>query len=213
MSDNQHDFLQFALSAGVLKFGEFKLKSGRISPYFFNTGLFNDGASLAMLGRFYATAIVESGVEFDTLFGPAYKGIPLVSAVAIALSDVHGLNYPWVFNRKESKDHGEGGLLVGAALAGRVLVIDDVITAGTAIRESLTLISQHEAVLAGVCVSIDRQEQGQGELSAIQEVKRDSGAPVITIASLDTLVSFLEQDPHHAPHLPAVLAYRRQYGT
>lgn len=213
MQDYQRDFIQFSIESDVLRFGEFTLKSGRISPYFFNAGLFNTGGRLARLGQFYADAIVNSGIEFDVLFGPAYKGIPLVSAVAIALNEHHGMDKPWVFNRKEAKQHGEGGSLVGAELNGRVLVIDDVITAGTAIRESLQLIQSSNASLAAVCVSIDRQEKGQNERSAIQEIEQDHDVQVVTIAQLSTLVEFLQGEPEHSETVAAIEAYRNQYGV
>ncbi len=213
MHQFQKEFLQFSIESDVLKFGEFTLKSGRISPYFFNAGLFNTGLRLARLGQYYAEAIVAAELEFDVLFGPAYKGIPLVSSVAIALSEQHGIDKPWVFNRKEAKDHGEGGMLVGSELAGKVLVIDDVITAGTAIRESLELINEAGASLAAVCVSIDRQERGKSELSAIQEIQRDHNARVVTIANLDTIVSFIESQPMEDDILTAIKAYRSEYGV
>ena len=213
MRDYQRDFIQFSIESDVLKFGEFTLKSGRQSPYFFNAGLFNTGARLARLGQFYADAIVSSGIEFDTLFGPAYKGIPLVSAVSIALSEHHGMDKPWVFNRKEAKQHGEGGDLVGADLTGRVLVIDDVITAGTAIRESLELINASDASLAAVCVSIDRQEKGQHERSAIQEIEQDHNVRVVTIAQLATLIEYLKMQPDRADTVAAIEDYRARYGV
>ncbi len=213
MRDYQRDFIQFSIESDVLKFGEFTLKSGRQSPYFFNAGLFNTGARLARLGQFYADAIVSSGIEFDTLFGPAYKGIPLVSAVSIALSEQHGMDKPWVFNRKEAKQHGEGGDLVGADLTGRVLVIDDVITAGTAIRESLELINASDASLAAVCVSIDRQEKGQHERSAIQEIEQDHNVQVVTIAQLATLIEYLKMQPDRADTVAAIEDYRARYGV
>ncbi len=213
MQAYQRDFIQFSIDADVLRFGEFTLKSGRISPYFFNAGLFNTGLRLARLGQYYADAIVASGVEFDVLFGPAYKGIPLVSAVSIALYEKHGINIPWAFNRKEAKSHGEGGTLVGAELQGRVLVIDDVITAGTAIRESLELINESNATLAAVCVSIDRQEKGQFEKSAIQEIEQDHNVQVITIAQLSTVIEFLSEHPEHTDTLSAIERYRSQYGV
>lgn len=213
MQDFQRDFIQFSIESNVLRFGEFTLKSGRKSPYFFNAGLFDTGARLARLGQYYAAAIVNAKVEFDVLFGPAYKGIPLVSAVAIALSEQHGIDKPWVFNRKEAKDHGEGGSLVGAELKGRVLVIDDVITAGTAIRESLELITAANASLAAVCVSIDRQEKGQHELSAIQEIQRDHEVDVVTIASLSSIIEYLENQSNNNDEVEAIKAYREQYGV
>ena len=213
MQGYQREFIQFSIESNVLRFGEFTLKSGRKSPYFFNAGLFNTGARLARLGRYYAEAIVASNIEFDVLFGPAYKGIPLVSAVAVALSEQHGIDKPWVFNRKEAKDHGEGGALVGAELKGRVLVIDDVITAGTAIRESLGLITAANAELAAVCVSIDRQERGQQELSAIQEIQRDHNVEVVTIASLSSIIEYLANQSNRNNEVAAIRAYREQYGV
>ncbi|AZE70121.1 orotate phosphoribosyltransferase [Pseudomonas synxantha] len=214
MQAYQRDFIRFAIDRGVLRFGEFTLKSGRTSPYFFNAGLFNSGSALAQLGRFYAAAIVESGISFDVLFGPAYKGIPLAAATAVALAEHHGRDLPWCFNRKEAKAHGEGGSLVGAPLAGDVLIIDDVITAGTAIREVMQIIaSQDGAKAAGVLIALNRQERGNGELSAIQEVERDFGIPVVSIVSLNQVLQFLEDDPQLKQHLPAVRAYREQFGV
>ena len=214
MQAYQRDFIRFAIDRGVLRFGEFTLKSGRTSPYFFNAGLFNSGSALAQLGRFYAAAIVESGISFDVLFGPAYKGIPLAAATAVALAEHHGRDLPWCFNRKEAKDHGEGGSLVGAPLTGKVLIIDDVITAGTAIREVMQIIaSQEGAKAAGVLIALNRQERGNGELSAIQEVERDFGIPVVSIVSLNQVLQFLEDDPQLKQHLPAVRAYREQFGV
>ena len=214
MQAYQRDFIRFAIDRGVLRFGEFTLKSGRISPYFFNAGLFNSGSALAQLGRFYAAAIVESGISFDVLFGPAYKGIPLAAATAVALAEHHGQDLPWCFNRKEAKAHGEGGSLVGAPLAGDVLIIDDVITAGTAIREVMQIIaSQDGAKAAGVLIALNRQERGNGELSAIQEVERDFGIPVVSIVSLNQVLQFLEDDSQLKQHLPAVRAYREQFGV
>lgn len=213
MQQYQRNFIQFSIDSGVLRFGEFTLKSGRISPYFFNAGLFNTGRRLAKLGEYYADAIVASGIEFDTLFGPAYKGIPLVSAVSIALSEKHGVDKPWVFNRKEAKMHGEGGELVGAELSGRVLIIDDVITAGTAIRESLQLIESSKASLAAVCVSIDRQEKGKHEKSAIQEIEQEHNVSVVTIAKLSTLLEFLAETPEHAETIVAIEQYRKDFGV
>ncbi|MGY2289904.1 orotate phosphoribosyltransferase [Pseudomonas sp. SDO528_S397] len=214
MQAYQRDFIRFAIDRGVLRFGEFTLKSGRTSPYFFNAGLFNSGAALAQLGRFYAAAIVESGIAFDVLFGPAYKGIPLAAATAVALAEHHGQDVPWCFNRKEAKAHGEGGSLVGAPLKGNVLIIDDVITAGTAIREVMQIIgSQDGATAAGVLIALNRQERGNGELSAIQEVERDFGIPVVSIVSLNQVLQFLEDDAQLKQHLPAVKAYREQFGV
>ncbi len=213
MQPYQREFIQFCLDRNVLRFGEFTLKSGRQSPYFFNAGLFNTGGALAALGRFYAEAVVASGASFDLLFGPAYKGIPLVSATAVALADRHGRDYPWCFNRKEAKDHGEGGTLVGAPLKGRVLIVDDVITAGTAIREVMQIVQAQGAQAAGVLVALDRQEKGKGELSAIQEVERDFGIPVYSIVSLAQLVEFLREDPARQADLGRVEAYRGMYGV
>ncbi|EPR7136242.1 orotate phosphoribosyltransferase [Vibrio vulnificus] len=212
MKAYQREFIEFALEKQVLKFGEFTLKSGRKSPYFFNAGLFNTGRDLARLGRFYAAALADSGIEFDVLFGPAYKGIPIATTTAVALADHHDIDTPYCFNRKEAKDHGEGGNLVGSALEGRIMLVDDVITAGTAIRESMEIIQANGADLAGVVVAIDRQEKGKGELSAIQEVERDFACAVISIVSLSDLITFLEEKGDAAEHLDAVKAYRAQYG-
>ncbi|ALD98507.1 MULTISPECIES: orotate phosphoribosyltransferase [Pseudomonas] len=212
MQAYQRDFIRFAIDRGVLRFGEFTLKSGRTSPYFFNAGLFNTGSALAQLGRFYAAAVVESGIAFDVLFGPAYKGIPLASATAVALAEHHDRDLPWCFNRKEAKAHGEGGSLVGSPLTGNVLIIDDVITAGTAIREVMQIIKDQDATAAGVLIALNRQERGNGELSAIQEVERDFGIPVVSIVSLNQVLEFLADDPQLKQHLPAVEAYRAQFG-
>jgi orotate phosphoribosyltransferase len=212
MRDYQRDFLDFAIARDVLRFGAFTLKSGRVSPYFFNAGLFDSGAALARLGRCYAAALVESGLEFDTLFGPAYKGIPLVAAVAIALAEHYGRDLPWCCNRKEAKDHGEGGTLIGAPLAGRVLIVDDVITAGTAIRETMDLLVRHGAIPAGVIIALDRQERGQGERSAVQEVERAHGVPVTRIVTLDDLVAYLAERPRYAESLTTLRVYRERYG-
>jgi len=213
MKDYQHDFIDFAIQAGVLRFGEFTLKSGRISPYFFNAGLFNTGEHIARLGRCYAQAIIDSGVSFDVLFGPAYKGIPLATAASIALADHHSCNVPWCFNRKEAKDHGEGGNLIGAVLTGRVLVIDDVITAGTAIRESVDIIQAAGASLAGVVIALDRQERGQGERSAIQEVEDALGITVVSIVRLEHLLEYLASQPDRGDDVARIEAYRAQYGV
>jgi orotate phosphoribosyltransferase len=209
----QQAFLDFAISQGVLKFGEFTLKSGRISPYFFNAGLFQTGSALSQLGRFYAQAIVESGVQFDMLFGPAYKGIPLAAATAIALYEQYGRDYPYAFNRKEAKDHGEGGTIVGAALTGRVLVIDDVMTAGTAIREAASIVANQGAELAGVAIALDRQERGTSEQSAVQEVQSRYGVPVINIVSLQEISTHIQQSTTDADLLARIQAYRQQYGV
>jgi orotate phosphoribosyltransferase len=212
MRDYQREFIGFALRHGVLRFGNFTLKSGRQSPYFFNAGLFNTGKQLAELGRFYAESIRDSGIEFDVLFGPAYKGIPLAAATAVQMADELNIDTPWCFNRKEAKDHGEGGTLVGAPLTGRVLIIDDVITAGTAIREVMTLIQNAAATPAAVIVALDRQEKGKGELSAIQEVERDFGIPVISIVKLEQIIQFLEEDGQNPEHLEQIRRYRAEYG-
>jgi orotate phosphoribosyltransferase len=208
----QREFIRFAIERGVLRFGDFTLKSGRSSPYFFNAGLFDSGQALAQLGRFYAQAVVDSGIAFDVLFGPAYKGIPLAASTAIALAEQHQRDLPWCFNRKEAKAHGEGGSLVGAPLAGRVLIIDDVITAGTAIREVMQIIQAQGAQAAGVLIALNRQERGQGQLSAIQEVERDFNIPVVSIVSLAQVLTYLAEDAELKRHLPAVEAYRAQYG-
>lgn len=212
MQAYQREFIRFAIERGVLRFGEFTLKSGRTSPYFFNAGLFDSGAALAQLGRFYAAAVADSGIDFDVIFGPAYKGIPLAAATAISLAEHHQRDLPWCFNRKEAKDHGEGGTLVGAPLNGRVLIVDDVITAGTAIREVMQIIQAQGAQAAGVLIALNRQERGQGQLSAIQEVEQDYGMPVVSIVSLEQVLEFLGQDEQLKRHLPAVQAYREQYG-
>jgi orotate phosphoribosyltransferase len=212
MKAYQREFIEFALEKQVLKFGEFTLKSGRKSPYFFNAGLFNTGRDLARLGRFYAAALVDSGIDYDVLFGPAYKGIPIATTTAVALADHHDVDTPYCFNRKEAKDHGEGGNLVGSALEGRIMLVDDVVTAGTAIRESMEIIKANGADLAGVLVAIDRQEKGKGELSAIQEVERDFGCAVVSIVSLTDLVTYLEEKGTNKEHLDAVKAYRAEYG-
>ncbi len=213
----QREFIEFALQLNVLRFGEFTLKSGRKSPYFFNAGLFNSGLALAKLGQFYAAAIVDSAVQFDVLFGPAYKGIPIASATAVAMAEHHHLDIPWCFNRKEAKDHGEGGNLVGAPLQGKVLIIDDVITAGTAIREVMALINSTPAHAAGVVVALDRQEKGKGALSAIQEVEKDFSIPVISIINLNQLIAYMEENAAASEglsqHLDRVKAYRAEYGV
>ena len=207
------EFIDLALELGVLRFGEFTLKSGRVSPYFFNAGLFNTGYAAARIGRFYAAAIAEAGLEFDIIFGPAYKGIPLAALTAAALAEHHGIDVPYCFNRKEEKAHGEGGSVVGAALEGHVLIIDDVITAGTAVREACRIIEASGADVAGLAISLDRQERGQGTLSAVQEVRSSMGIPVISIVRLDDLIDILEESADYAEHLEPVLAYRRKYGV
>ena len=213
MQNYKKEFLDFSLDVGVLRFGEFTLKSGRLSPYFFNAGLFNTGAALARLGRYYAQAIMDAGIEFDVLYGPAYKGIPLAAVTAAALYDQHRKDVAYAFNRKETKDHGEGGVIVGHPLEGRVLIIDDVISAGTSVRESMDIIQQQGAKAAGVVIALDRQEKGQGELSAIQEVERDYGIPVASIVKLGDLVAYLEEKGSSDAQLAAVKAYRQQYGV
>ncbi|XPF93337.1 orotate phosphoribosyltransferase [Colwellia sp. RE-S-Sl-9] len=216
MKNYQREFIEFALAKNVLRFGEFTLKSGRTSPYFFNAGLFNTGGDLAKLGRYYASALADSNIEFDLLFGPAYKGIPIATTTAVALADHHNMDLPYCFNRKEAKTHGEGGSLVGSPLQGKVMLVDDVITAGTAIRESMEIIKDHGAELSGVLIALDRQEKGQGELSAIQEVERDFGTQVISIVTLADLISYLEEKVTETPSLIDSLnnikQYRENYG-
>lgn len=211
----QREFIAFAIEQGVLKFGEFTLKSGRVSPYFFNAGLFQTGRALARLGRFYAQAIIESNVRADVLFGPAYKGIPLAAVTAAALADHHDRDMPYAFNRKEAKTHGEGGNIVGAPLSGDILIIDDVITAGTAIREVMTLIDAAKARAAGVIIALDRQERGQGEQSAIQEVKAQYGIDVVSIVTLADVLAYLDTHAGDTmqPHAEAIRAYRAAYGV
>ncbi len=213
MQDYKRKFIEFAIDNEVLRFGSFTLKSGRVSPYFFNAGLFNTGEHLTRLSRFYAAAIVDSGIEFDTLFGPAYKGIPLAAITALSLFDQHQRNIPYCFNRKEAKDHGEGGNIVGAPLSGKVLIIDDVITAGTAIGEAMEIIAAAGASASGVVIALDRQERGKGEKSAIQEVEQNYGMKVASIITLADLMEYLKDDAKMAEHLEAVSAYRAQYGV
>jgi orotate phosphoribosyltransferase len=210
--DFRQEFIRFTIEQKVLRFGEFKTKAGRLSPYFFDAGLFYDGAALKRLAQFYAKAIGEAGVAFDMLFGPAYKGIPLVAAVAIALAET-GRNVRYSFNRKEAKDHGEGGTVIGAPLAGRVLIVDDVISAGTSVRESVNLIRASNAVPCGVVIALDRMERGSGTLSAVQEVGANYNIPVISIATLDDLMAYLKTEPRHAQQFAAVGRYRDQYGV
>ena len=212
MKNYKQDFIEFALECDVLKFGEFTLKSGRVSPYFFNTGLFNTGDRLRKLGQFYALALADSGIEYDTLYGPAYKGIPLVCAVSIGLSEIANEDIPYVFNRKEVKDHGEGGLLVGSELSGKSLIIDDVISAGTSVRESVEIIQQAGATPAGVLISLNRQEKGRGETSAIDDVEKSYGFKVASIISLADIISYLENTAN-TQQLEQILKYREQYGT
>lgn len=221
MSDNRREFVQFALQQGVLRFGQFKVKSGRISPYFFNAGLFNTGRSVGRLARFYAQALIDSGIQFDMLFGPAYKGIPLSTATAIALADhpaMQGRDIPFAFNRKEAKDHGEGGVLVGAPLQGRVVIIDDVITAGTSVRESVDIIRAAGAQPAAVLIALDRMERAGADdalsvNSAVQQVEQTYGMPVVSIASLTDIMGVLQGDAALAEHRSAVADYRDRYGV
>ena len=212
MFDFRQEFIEFAINSNVLCFGEFRTKAGRMSPYFFNAGLFNDGESLRKLGQFYAKAILAAGLPFDMLFGPAYKGIPLVSATSIALAE-NGHNHPFCFNRKEAKDHGEGGNIVGAALAGRVLVIDDVISAGVSVRDSVNLIRAAAAIPCGVVVAIDRMERGSGTLSAVQEVRQKYHIPVTSIVDLNNIMNYIKDMPGMAQHADAIESYRARYGV
>jgi len=212
MSDYRAEFVEFAVDSQVLCFGEFKTKAGRLSPYFFNAGLFNDGEKLKRLGEFYAKAIVDSGIAFDVMFGPAYKGIPLAASIVIALAGM-GRNVPFAFNRKEAKDHGEGGTVVGAPLQGRVLIVDDVISAGTSVRESVDLIRASGATPAGVVIALDRMERGQGDKSAVQEVREQYDIPVVAVVTLDNLVEFLERDANRRTELQSVANYRENYGV
>ncbi|KAF7767187.1 orotate phosphoribosyltransferase [Pseudoalteromonas undina] len=213
MKEYQKEFIEFALEKQVLKFGEFTLKSGRTSPYFFNAGLFNTGRDLARLGRFYAAALEDAAIEYDVLFGPAYKGIPIATTTAVALADHYNKDVPYCFNRKEKKAHGEGGSLVGSELKGKIMLVDDVIAAGTAIRESMEIIADNGADLSGVLIALDRQEKGKAELSAIQEVERDFNTQVTSIVKLADLISYLELQGTMDEHLAAVKAYRDQYGV
>ncbi|HBE91882.1 MAG TPA: orotate phosphoribosyltransferase [Gammaproteobacteria bacterium] len=214
MQDYKKAFLEFAIETGVLRFGSFTLKSGRVSPYFFNTGIFNTGKGLARLGQYYAQAIIDSGIEFDMIFGPAYKGIPLAAATAIALAEHHDCDVPWSFDRKEAKDHGEGGMIVGAPLSGRVLIIDDVISAGLSVGYSIDLIDQHSATPAGIIIALDRQERASdSKQSALQQVHERHGIPVLCIASLTDLVELLDADSGQVETLAAIQSYRDQYGA
>lgn len=213
MQSYQREFLDFAISNGVLRFGEFVLKSGRTSPYFFNAGLFNSGEAIARLGRYYAKAILDSGVDFHMIFGPAYKGVPLATAIVTQLHEVHNKDVPFAFNRKEAKDHGEGGIIVGAPISGKVLVVDDVISAGTSVRESKSIIDALGGELAGVAIALDRQERGTGETSAVQEVEKSLAIPVISIVSLQILIEYLESMEQYAEQLVAIKAYQQQYGV
>ncbi|KFA58578.1 orotate phosphoribosyltransferase [Gilliamella sp. Choc4-2] len=213
MKSYKSEFIEFALNRQALKFGEFTLKSGRKSPYFFNAGLFNTGKDLALLGRFYAAALMDANLEYDVIFGPAYKGIPIVSSTVVALSEHHNVDIPYCFNRKEAKDHGEGGNLVGSSIyQQRVMLVDDVITAGTAIRESMNILADNQSKLAGVLICLDRQEKGRGELSAIQEIKQAYHCDVISIITLDDLIQYLYKDPARKDQVTQVEAYRSEYG-
>ena len=220
MKDYQREFIEFAIEKQVLRFGEFTLKSGRVSPYFFNAGMFKTGGDLARLGRFYAASLMDAKIDFDLIFGPAYKGIPIATTTTVALYDHHNMDVPYCFNRKEAKTHGEGGSLVGADLEGKIMLVDDVITAGTAIRESMEIIKAHGAQLSGVLIALDRQEKGQGELSAIQEVERDFGTQVASIVTLGDVVAFLEEkvaaqgaeSSELAENLASIKKYRLNYG-
>lgn len=209
----KNDFLELSLELGVLRFGEFKLKSGRVSPYFFNAGLFSSGYAAAKLGRYYSNAIADSEIEFDVLFGPAYKGIPLVALSASALAEHHDIDTPYSFNRKETKTHGEGGNIVGAPLEGRVLIVDDVITAGTAVREAVEIIRERGAEPAGLVISLDRQEVGRESTSAVEDIEQSLGIPVVSIVRLEHMIELLEESSEYGEHLDAVLAYREQYGV
>lgn len=213
MQQYQRDFIQLAIEHQALCFGEFTLKSGRTSPYFFNAGKFQTGAALAALGRFYADAIVAAGLDYDVVFGPAYKGIPLAATTAVALADGHKQDKPYCFNRKEAKSHGEGGNLVGAPLQGKILIIDDVITAGTAVREVMDIIKGAGAEPAAVVIGLNRQEKGQGELSAIQEVEKDYGIPVVSIVNLDDIIAYLGEQAGQESMVEAISNYRQQYGV
>jgi orotate phosphoribosyltransferase len=220
MKDYQREFIEFAIEKQVLRFGEFTLKSGRVSPYFFNAGMFKTGGDLARLGRFYAATLMDAKIDFDLVFGPAYKGIPIATTTTVALFDHHNIDVPYCFNRKEAKTHGEGGSLVGAELEGKIMLVDDVITAGTAIRESMEIIKTHGAQLSGVLIALDRQEKGQGELSAIQEVERDFGTQVAAIVTLGDVVTFLEEKVEEqgtdnsvlVEKLVSIKKYRLNYG-
>jgi len=213
MKDYQREFIEFAIERDVLRFGAFTLKSGRLSPYYFNFGLFNTGSALARLGQYFAQALVDSGIECDVILGPAYKGIPLATAMAVALSEHHGIDMPYAFNRKEAKAHGEGGSIVGAELKGRVVIVDDVITAGTAIREVMTIIEAHEATPTATLIAIDRMEKGKGELSAIQEVERDYTMKVVSIISFDDVLEYLQESGSKLQQVAAMLKYREDFGV
>ena len=213
MKDYQREFIEFAIERDVLRFGEFTLKSGRLSPYYFNFGLFNTGSSLARLGKYFAQALVDSGIKCDVILGPAYKGIPLATTMVVALSEGHGIDMPYAFNRKEAKVHGEGGSIVGAPLKGRVVIVDDVITAGTAIREVMAIIDAHHATPVATLIAIDRMEKGQGELSAIQEVERDYAMQVVSIISFDNVLEYLQEADYEQQQIAAMMQYRKDFGA
>jgi len=213
MKDYQREFIEFAIERDVLRFGQFTLKSGRLSPYYFNFGLFNTGSALARLGQYFAQALVDSGIECDVILGPAYKGIPLATTMAVALSEHHGIDMPYAFNRKEAKAHGEGGSIVGAQLKGRVVIVDDVITAGTAIREVMAIIEAHEAIPTATLIAIDRMEKGQGDMSAIQEVERDYAMKVVSIISFNDVLEYLQESSANHAHVAAMLKYREDFGV
>lgn len=213
MQQYQSEFIEYSLANNILRFGEFTLKSGRVSPYFFNSGLFDTGASLMRLGSWYADAVIASGIDFDMIYGPAYKGIPLATALSMALAERHGRDVPYSFNRKEAKDHGEGGIIVGAALSGRVLIVDDVISAGTSSRESVEIIRAAGAEPVAIAISLDRQERGSGTASAVQEVERTLGLRVVSIASLTDLLEFLSHRDGFAEQVERVRSYRDRYGV
>ncbi|MDC9720618.1 MAG: orotate phosphoribosyltransferase [Gammaproteobacteria bacterium] len=213
MKDYQREFIEFAIERDVLRFGEFTLKSGRLSPYYFNFGLFNTGSALARLGQYFAQALVDSAIQCDVILGPAYKGIPLATTMAVALSEHHGIDMPYAFNRKEAKAHGEGGSIVGAELKGRVVIVDDVITAGTAIREVMAIIEAHQATPAATLIAINRMEKGQGQLSAIQEVERDYNMKVVSIISFDDVLEYLREDGGRQDQVTAMQKYRQDFGV
>jgi len=213
MQAYKQEFIDLALELGVLKFGEFTLKSGRISPYFFNAGLFNTGYAAARVGRYYAAAIMDADLEFDVLFGPAYKGIPIAAITAAALAELYDVDVPYAYNRKEAKAHGEGGSIVGGPLEGRVLIVDDVITAGTAVREACQIITAARAEVVGLAISLDRQERGQGTMSAVQELKSSLGIPIVSIIQLNDLIESIDESADYGQFLESVLEYRRKYGV
>ena len=212
MENYKQEFIELSIEIGALKFGEFKLKSGRISPYFFNMGIFSSGRLIKKVGDFYAKTLLDSGLECDMLFGPAYKGIPIATSMSVSLSENHGLNMPFVYNRKEAKDHGEGGSTVGTNLKGKVMIVDDVITAGTAIREAAKIIGNSEGVVSGILISLNRQEKGDGELSAVQEISDQLNVPVISIVTIDEIIEFIGNDDSFKDHLDSINTYKQEYG-